>query len=144
MRRLIAVLLVLAAASSPGLAEQRMPLDLDPIPLPSSLPACDSVAVLGKISSEFASKESEYWHSNLQLAFFERIRMIAWKPWGEDFVPRRFCKAVSLVTDGVKREVIYSVRAGLGGIGLTWDVEWCVRGIDRGWSYAPWCKMALP
>ena len=144
MRRLIAAFLFLAAASSPGLAGQPMPLDLDPFPISKTLPACDSVEVVSEVAAEFARRERDYWHSNLRLALFERIRPVAWKPWGEDFIPRRFCRAVSWVTDGVKREVIYSIHGGLGGFGMTWDVEWCVRGLDRDWSFAPYCTMALP
>ncbi|CAH1665155.1 MAG: hypothetical protein KF735_01885 [Chelatococcus sp.] len=150
MRRMIAASLMLATASSFSFAGERapgephMPMDLDPINVTRNLPACDSVAVVSEVAMRFASKESEYWNSDLRLAQFERIRQIALNPWGDDFIPRRFCRATTLVTDGVKREVIYSVRAGLGGIGFGWNVEFCVRGIDRGWSFAPWCKTALP
>ena len=32
----------------------------------------------------------------------------------------------------------------LGLFGMTWNVNWCVAGLDRELSYAPNCKMARP
>ena len=106
------------------------------------LPPCE--AALGKIASRFAEKEGRFWNSNLQILDFERVREIAFRPWAKGTVPRRFCSAVAMVSDGRKHRVSYSIAEDAGMIGMTWGVEWCVVGLDRNWAYNPACKMARP
>lgn len=106
------------------------------------LPACE--AALGTIASRFAQKEGQYWNSGLQILDFERVREIAYRPWAAGTIPRRFCTAVALVSDGRKHAVNYWIGEDTGMIGMTWGVEWCVVGLDRNWAYNPSCKMARP
>ncbi|RJR09335.1 hypothetical protein C4588_04985 [Candidatus Parcubacteria bacterium] len=106
------------------------------------LPACD--AALDTIASRFASKESRYWNSDLQILGFERVREIAFRPWAPRTIPRRFCAAKALVSDGRKHTVNYWIGEDTGMIGSSWGVEWCVVGFDRNWAYNPRCKMARP
>lgn len=108
------------------------------------LPLCDDPAVSDKIAARFARKESNYWGSTLTLDHFDRYREIAWRPWGKSFIPRRFCVARVLTSDGRYRSVSYAIGEDLGIIGATWGVEWCVSGLDRNLAYAPACKMARP
>ena len=106
------------------------------------LPPCE--AALGKIASRFAQKEGRFWNSDLQILGFERVQETAFRPWAADTIPRRFCSAVALVSDGHKHAVNYSIGEDTGMIGMTWGVEWCVVGLDRNWAYNPACKMAKP
>jgi hypothetical protein len=106
------------------------------------LPACD--AALDRIADRFAEKESRFWNSNLQIVGFERVRQIAYSPWARGTIPRRFCRATALVSDGRKHAVYYWIGEDTGFIGANWGVEWCVVGLDRDWAYNPGCKMARP
>ena len=106
------------------------------------LPACD--AALGTIASRFADKESRFWNSNLEILGYERVRQTAYRPWAAGTIPRRFCSAVAIVSDGRKHAVNYWIGEDTGMIGATWGVEWCVVGLDRNWAYNPACKMARP
>ena len=106
------------------------------------LPACE--AALDTIASRFAQKQSQYWNSDLQILGFERIRQVAFRPWAAGTIPRRFCSAVALVSDGRRHRVNYWIGEDTGMIGMTWGVEWCVVGLDRNWAYNPRCKMARP
>ncbi len=106
------------------------------------LPACE--AALGKIAWRFAQKESRYWNSNAQILGFERVREVAYRPWASGTIPRRFCTATALVSDGRKHAVNYWIGEDTGMIGANWGVEWCVVGYDRNWAYNPGCKMARP
>jgi len=108
------------------------------------VPPCDYPAALSKIQSRFASKEGAYWNSSLALMEFDKVRQIAFRPWAEGTIPRRFCSARVLVSDGRWRPVYYSIIEDGGMIGMTWGVEWCVVGLDRNWAYNPLCKMARP
>ena len=106
------------------------------------LPPCE--AALGTIASRFAQKEGQFWNSDLQILDFERIRETAFRPWAAGTIPRRFCSAVAMVSDGRKHPVNYWIGEDTGMIGMTWGVEWCVVGLDRNWAYNPRCKMARP
>ncbi|HEY5378316.1 MAG TPA: hypothetical protein VIJ78_02125 [Pseudolabrys sp.] len=107
-----------------------------------AVPPCE--AALDKIASRFAQKEGQYWNSNLQILDFEKVREIAFSPWAEGTIPRRFCSAVATVSDGRKHRVNYWIGEDTGMIGAGWGVEWCVVGLDRNWAYNPTCKMARP
>ena len=106
------------------------------------LPRCE--AALGRIAARFGEKESRFWNSDLQILDFERVRETAYRPWAAGTIPRRFCSAVALVSDGRKHAVNYWIGEDTGMIGASWGVEWCVVGLDRDWAYNPRCKMARP
>lgn len=110
----------------------------------SVLPLCDEPFALSKIQWRFAEKESRFWASTLELIRFENIRETAFRPWVDDSIPRRFCRARVLVSDGKWRPVYYSIVEDGGAIGATWGVEWCVVGLDRNWANNPACRMAKP
>jgi hypothetical protein len=105
------------------------------------LPDCE--AGLGTIASEFAYKEARFWNSDLQILGFERVREIR-NTWVEGTIPRRFCRAVALVSDGRKHAVNFWIGEDTGFASMGWGVRWCVVGLDRDWAYNPRCKMALP
>jgi hypothetical protein len=106
------------------------------------LPPCE--AGLGTISSRFEEKEARFWNSNLQILGYERVRQTAYSPWAKGTIPRRFCTATAMVSDGRRHRVDYSIGEDTGFIGASWGVTWCVVGLDRNWAYNPACKMARP
>lgn len=108
------------------------------------LPLCEDPWVLGRIQSRFGHKEGAYWQSALQIVGFEKIRQVAFRPWVEETIPRRFCSGLALVSDGKKRPVYYSVIEDGGWLGAGYGVEWCVRGLDRNWAFNPGCRAARP
>ena len=100
--------------------------------------------MLATISSRFAERESQFWNSSLQIVEYAQIQPLAWRPWGLDTIPRRYCSAAVTVSDGRRSRIDYSVREDLDFIGNGWGVEWCVLGLDRNLAYAPSCRMARP
>ena len=112
-------------------------------PMTGNLPGCDDPAVLGAVTNRFNSREDTFW-GPLQALSYDRVTQIGFRSWGDDFIPRRFCSGRVLLNDGKFRRVDYSVRESLGLFGLTWNVNWCVHGLDRQRTYAPDCQMARP
>jgi hypothetical protein len=108
------------------------------------VPLCDDPAVMGQISSKFAGKEGIYWNSNLEILGIDRVRETALRPWAAQSIPRRFCQGVAHVSDGRRRQVIYSISENGSFLGVGWGVEWCVVGLDRNWAYNPSCRAARP
>jgi hypothetical protein len=108
------------------------------------VPLCEEAGPLKRIQEHFAEKESQYWVSDLKILGFENIREIAFRPWVEGIIPRRYCRAIALVSDGVKRSISYSIGEDEGFAGMGYGVDFCVVGLDRSWAYNPACWMARP
>lgn len=109
-----------------------------------NLPLCDTPAALETIARRFNETERRFWNSDLAIASFERVGEIAFRPWGEENVPRRYCSGTIYTSDARKRAIYYSIIESGSFIGATWGVEWCIVGLDRNYAYAPSCKMARP
>ena len=109
-----------------------------------NLPACDDPSALGRISGRFGQKEWQFWVSDLSITGFDKVREVAFRPWGHQAIPRRYCSARVTLSDGRASMVYYSIAEDQGFIGASWGVEWCVDGYDRNLAYAPNCKMARP
>ena len=96
------------------------------------------------ITWQFKDKESTYWNSSLTITGFDRIHEIAFRPWQSDNIPRRYCSASVLMSDGKVRTVNYAIVEDGGFAGYGQGVEWCVTGLDRNWAYNPMCKAGKP
>lgn len=109
-----------------------------------NVPLCHEHGPLDHIISRWGTKEYRFWNSDLELVGFENIREIGWEPWPSGTMPRRFCSASVLVSDGKRRQIYYSIGEDTGWLGVTYGVEFCVVGLDRNWAYNPQCQMARP
>jgi hypothetical protein len=119
-------------------AEQRL------IPYADNLSPCEDPGALGAIQSRFRDRESEYWHSGLEIVAFDKVDEIGFRSNGLDYIPRRYCVARAVMNDQKLRTVSYSIGKATGSIGFTDGVDFCVSGLDRGDAFAPNCKMARP
>jgi hypothetical protein len=110
----------------------------------AKVPLCEERGPLDMIRRRFGTKEGKFWNSDLRLVGFEQIQEVAWQPWAPGTIPRRFCSASALISDGVRRPMYYSITEDAGMIGVSYGVEFCVVGLDREWSYQPACLRAKP
>ena len=101
---------------------------------------CESA--LSTITSQFREKESTFWNSDLQITGYGAIRETAFRPWQSDNIPRRYCSAEVMISDGKPRTVHYSIIEDGGFASFGQGVEWCVTGLDRNWAYNPACRAA--
>jgi hypothetical protein len=108
----------------------------------SKLPACNDWWALHTIQSRFARKEGRFWNSDLSITNFDQIREVAYRPWDDGTIPRRFCSGRAQTSDGQWRTLRFSIVEDGGMIGGSWGVQWCVVGADRNWAYNPDCRAA--
>ena len=94
-----------ALAAAPAAARPMTPAERRDLPLSPNMPACEDPSVLSDISSRFASRESEYWDSGLAISGFERVAEIGYRSNGLEYVPRRYCVARAVFSDGSLRKV---------------------------------------
>jgi hypothetical protein len=104
----------------------------------------DCEKALGTITNQFWEKESTFWNSALRITAYSQVRETAFRPWQSDNIPRRYCSAEALLSDGKARTVHYSIIEDGGFAGYGQGVEWCVTGLDRNWAYNPECRAARP
>jgi hypothetical protein len=102
----------------------------------------DCQAGLSSVTSQFAEKESTFWNSALQITGYANVHETAFRPWQSDNIPRRYCTANAMLSDGKLRTVNYSIIEDGGFAGYGQGVEFCVVGLDRDWAYNPACKAA--
>jgi hypothetical protein len=140
-----------ALSLTPTQARPLEPAEERIIPYSAKLPLCDTPSVLDTLASRFAAKESEYWHSSLQIVSYDRIGQSGFRTNGRDYIPRRYCSARALFNDGRRRWAVYSIGEDLGIIGFgfgladySFGLDWCVGGLDRGWAYGPGCEALKP
>jgi len=107
-----------------------------------NLPACESA--LWAITDRFAEKEGSFWNSELRITGFAQVHEVAYRPWQSDNIPRRYCSADAMLSDGKPRVVHYSIIEDGGFASFGEGVEFCVVGLDRDWAYNPRCKAAKP
>jgi hypothetical protein len=124
--------------------EVTMPAEERIVPYDGHLPPCHDPAVLKTIQTRFEQREEGYWDSSLTITGIDRIKRVANRPWGRDFIPRRFCRARALLSNGKRHTVSYSIIEDGGMIGWSWGVQWCVNGLDRNMHFAPGCRAAQP
>jgi hypothetical protein len=119
-------------------AEDRYP------PYTGVLPLCSDPDVLQDVSWSFAKRESEFWNSGLTIVGFEGTQEFGYRSNGLSYIPRRYCRAEAVFSDGARRKVVYNVGEALGFIGVGSGVTWCVEGLDRNHAFSPNCKAAGP
>ncbi|MGQ3672839.1 hypothetical protein ACT6QG_10625 [Xanthobacter sp. TB0136] len=110
----------------------------------ANIPQCNDTSALQMIADRFAQTERRFWSSSLAITEFGPVKEIAFRPWGENYVPRRYCTGTIQTNDARKRTIYYSIVEDGGFAGFSWGVQWCIVGLDRNYAYAPSCKMARP
>ncbi len=108
------------------------------------MPACDSRPALDRIITNFFTKETRFWNSELRIVGIEHIRETAVLAWAAQSIPRRFCTGTALISDGARHPIYYSIGEDTGMIGMDFGVNFCVVGLDRNWAYGPACRAARP
>ena len=99
--------------------------------------------MLPSVSSQFSEKEKKFWNSDLTITGYSHVREIAVRPWPNN-IPRRFCTAKAMISDGRPRTVNFSVIEDGGFASIGSGVEFCVIGLDRNWAFNPACRAARP
>lgn len=124
--------------------EQNPPAEFRILPYSGFARYCIDPTILYEISKGFEARESWYWNSPLAIVDFEQIGEFGVRNNGLSYIPRRYCRAVALFNDGVRREVVYNIGEDLGFIGAGPGVTWCVVGLDRNHAFSPNCRAAGP
>jgi hypothetical protein len=99
-------------------------------------PRCNDPVVYERIAAEYRSR---HWASGFA-AVGIRATEASWQSWPQHLIPRRFCQGTIQALSGAERPIYYAIIAD----GLSYELQWCVVGLDRAWPYDPRCRLARP
>lgn len=155
LQRLSGLLLTIAIAISFQSASAAL---LDPLIRFPSFPQCGDAKVLGKIIKRFNKAEDKTWHRGFYLEDITRVRERKVlgdgyfeereitddyhdTPMHERLVPRRYCRGHAQLTNGRHPTLFYLIEGGQGFAGNSYNVEYCVNGLDPWREYDGSCRV---
>ncbi len=98
-------------------------------------PACTSEKVLRKLVKRFNKTERIYWQDGgWVLHEVRNPHRHSANPFPGSPINRHYCHGDAVFENGKKRRVHFLIEQGAGFAGFTWNVEYCVHGLDR-WRY---------
>ena len=112
---------------------------------PAESPLCDEPAMLKKIVKRFAHQARHVHHrDNLGIVDFTGIhqhRYLAQDVHRARPIPRRYCHATAILSDGRGHKIWYLIEGGAGFASIGANVEFCVSGFDRWNVYNSHCRV---
>lgn len=125
--RIRSCLLLLALSATPALADG------------SSLPACDSPAVLDTIVGRQA--DAATWHDGVVIAGIGKTHQSVKGTRFVSAIEHRHCAAEASMSSGRKRVLHYVISDETGFAGYGWNVEFCLEGYDPYRVYDGACRV---
>ncbi len=104
---------------------------LDPLLQYQTFPGCDDSGVLNKIIKRFNWAENRTWGRGFSLDEIERTRERLVKDTHDSPIPRRYCRGHALLSNGKHPTVYYLIEGGQGFAGNSYNVEFCISGLDE-------------
>ena len=98
-------------------------------------PVCSSEKVVERILKRFNQTEKIYWeHRGLVLDTVNNPHLHNANAFPESSINRRYCHGDAIFENGKKRRIHFLIEEGAGFAGYTWNVEYCIHGLDP-WKY---------
>jgi hypothetical protein len=102
---------------------------------PSPFPQCDSSKVIKKLVKRFNKTEKIYWSARgRHLNTVAHPHLHSENPFPDSPINRRYCHGDAVFSDGKKHRIHYLIEQGAGFAGFSWNVEYCIHGLDP-WKY---------
>ncbi len=100
-----------------------------------TFPLCEERKVINKIARRFNQTEKIYWqYRGHRLEEILNAHLHSENPFPDSPINRRYCHADAVFADGKSRRIHYLIEEGAGFAGFTWNVTYCVHGLDP-WKY---------
>jgi hypothetical protein len=105
-----------------------------------SFPECHDEKVLSTIIKRFNGAENSNWFRGFTLSDIERTRESLGQSTYESPIPRRYCRGHALLSNGKHPTVFYLIEGGQGLAGNSFNVEFCISGLDEWNDYDGSCR----
>lgn len=143
---------ILAAAIAAGLAGPVLAADLaQPVEEPvytepvadQPIPNCLDASVQRAVSRRVARAYPGYYDGRT-ITTMDGVVETAYEIGTPSPLARRYCEGHATLSDGNMHRVYYKVIEHQGFVGISWDVEACLAGLDRWRVYDGYCRTARP
>ncbi len=110
------------------------------------IPACTDAQVQASIRSRFANAERNhsYYEGIDAIGAIDHVTEAGFTVNSPSPLARRYCAARAEMSDGRTRTLYYKIVEDGGFAGRCWEVEFCVRGLDRWHVYDAACRTVRP
>lgn len=109
------------------------------------IPTCDHPGVGSKIQKRFNRfTDPNVLERGLVLERIDRIVEARYEVDDPSPLARRYCKAEAFFNDQRHRHLYYFITEHGGFVGVRWNVEFCVAGLDPWMVYDGRCRVARP
>ena len=135
--RILFAFVLLVLASTRALAG---PLELV-LPHLKTFPECEEEKVLASIVEEFNWAERKTWQRGFTMDGIVQPYETSTFPEGRRQIPRRYCRALGVLSDGRECKVYYMVEGGQGFAGTSFNVAWCIVTADPWREYGSGCRV---
>lgn len=102
--------------------------------------ACESSSVLWSVSRKFHTYDRNVIKSGLRIEqLYDAHAVPSTNHIRETLIPRQYCKARAMMSDGRDRTVWYVIEYGQGFAGVSYRVDSCIPGLDPWHVYGADC-----
>ena len=113
---------------------------LDRVLQHKSFPECHDSRVLAKIIKRFNWAENATWQRGFILDDIVRTRERLVQSTDVSPIPRRYCRGHALLSNGKHPTLYYLIEGGQGLAGNSFNVEFCISGLDEWNEYDGSCR----
>ncbi|MDR3375410.1 MAG: hypothetical protein P4L98_16925 [Ancalomicrobiaceae bacterium] len=96
----------------------------------TSVPKCEEGVVLDTIRSKFGTADAGVLHKGLAIGGVDKIHQAYAGQNDPSPRLRRYCEARAELNDGKHAALYYLVEQTAGFVGVTWNVEFCLIGLE--------------
>lgn len=114
---------------------ERPPAEYRTLPFSAKIPGCQDIRVIERITGDFYAGAQDAGLTNLLIKGVYAIKKVGWRNWGQEFVPRRFCKAEVILSDHRRKTMHYTIYQTAATLFRNWDVSYCVENLFRYKTY---------
>jgi hypothetical protein len=133
MRRYAGFMLACLAAliALPALSREEVPAEMRDVPFSGNLASCQESGTLNAVMGRFNAAERRFWNGEVEILSIEEVREVAFRPHGQDLIPRRYCTGVAVLSNATRTKVNFAIVEGMGFASLADGVQFCLVGYDR-------------
>lgn len=141
LKRLVLSTVIAAGLASPAAAaSDRVYFSWNSEP---RLPDCVDASVQSAVSASVARAVPDYYDGRV-IVGLDRIVETAYELGTPSPLARRYCEGEATLSDGTATRVFYKVIEHAGFVGIRWNVEACLSGLDKWHVYDGYCRTVRP
>lgn len=109
----------------------------------NAVPACDATGIQDAVARRIADADKSYY-GGLLIKSADRIVQTGYSVNQPSPYARRYCSAQVVLSNGSTDEAFYAISQNQGFVGVSWNVDVCLAGLDHYRIYDGACRDTKP